>query len=111
RTVERSAGQLALQLEELGRRLRLGERLHGGSRLLDALAAAVERVLADRACTAGGDAAGFGQRLDIGLGDPGQLFSGLLRLADDFLAALAGFGEQGLEFVGAREGVDGEKLG
>ena len=109
--VERSADQLALQLEELGRRLDVGEGLHSGRSLFDALTAVGQDVLTDGAGAGGGNTAGLGNRFDVRLGDLGQLFGGLLRLADDFLTALAGIGEDGLEPIGARQGVEREQLG
>ena len=48
--------------------------------LLDAVTARRDDVLADRLGATGGDAAGFDERFDIGLGELGQLFGGLLRL-------------------------------
>src|SRR5687768_8055045 len=46
--IELGAGQLRLDLEELGRRLRLGQGLHGVRSLFDALTARRDHVLAKR---------------------------------------------------------------
>ena len=100
--VERSAGQLALELEELGRRLRLGEGLHGVRSLLDAFTAAWRRR-PGRSCGRRRRRCGRLRRAPRHWPwlSSVEFLSGLLRLASDFLAALAGIGEQGLELVGA----------
>ena len=103
RTVERGTSEFALQLQILGRRLRLGERADRVRRLLDAIAAGGRDVLADRAGAFAGNAAGLDDRLDIGTGEIGELFGDLLAALGELLAAFAGFGENRLERRERRE--------
>ncbi len=77
--VELRTSELGLQLDELGRRLRLGESANRVSGLLDAFTAGLDDVLADRASTFDGDLAGIDERFDVRLADFGQLFDRLLR--------------------------------
>src|SRR6185437_884699 len=78
RTVERSAGEVALKLQIFGRALGLRERTDRVSGLLEAVALLGNDVLANRARTLGGDAAGLDNRLDIGAGEIGELLGNLL---------------------------------
>src|SRR4029079_16296298 len=64
--VERSAGEVALQLQILGRALGLGERADRVSGLLEAVALLGDNVLAERASTLGRNAAGPHDRLSVG---------------------------------------------
>ena len=63
--VERRTGELALQLDELGRRLGFGESANRVSGLLDAFTAGLDDVLADRASALDGDPAGLDERFDV----------------------------------------------
>src|SRR4051812_21924247 len=72
--VELRAGELALQAEEVGRRLHLGEGLEGGGSLLEALAAILGHFLADLLDALGDDLGGGDERLDIAAAELGQLF-------------------------------------
>ena len=73
--------------------LGLGERADRVRGLLEAVALLGNDVLADRASTFGGDAAGLDNRLDIGAGEVGELFGNLLAALHELLAALVGVGE------------------
>ena len=100
------AGDFALQGEEFRRRLGFSQRLDGFRSLLDAFTAASNDVLAEALGTGRGDTAGGDERFDIRLGDVGEFLGDFGRLADGFLAALTGVGQQALELVGTRQGVE-----
>ena len=102
--VEGASSEIALQLQELGRALRLGERADRVGRLLERVAALGDDALADRLGASGGDSSGFDERVKVGAIDVGELFGGLAGAARRFLATAGGVGENLLESGGAREG-------
>ncbi len=98
--VERAAEIVALQLEELGRRLDGGQVLQRGGRALERLAAIFGGVLAQALEALGGDAAGLDQRLDVALGEVIGFLDQLGRLLDGGLGTVVPLGEQSLGLVG-----------
>ena len=98
--VERAAGEVALQVEEVGGRLHFGEALEGGRGVLEALAAVLGDFLADLLDALGGDLGGGDERLDIAPGQVGELLDDLRRTLDGGLGALVDVAENGLELLG-----------
>src|SRR5688500_9190898 len=103
RAVESGAGIVALQLEEVGRRLHFSEVLEGGRSFLESLAAIFGGFLAQSFDALGGDLRGSDDGLDIPTGQLGELFGNLGRTLGGHFGALVDVAENALELVGGEQ--------